>query len=245
LRADGRAGKAAEAERGTGEMGERGVIYMVWGDKVEAALQRSRRSLAAVHPELPVEVIRLDVKDPIEGLLEKASMFRRSPFRETLFLDADTVVLGRLDYAFDKAQRFGLACSISECPWARRHGGLDGDMIEYNSGVLFFTEKSRPVFESWERLVRQLDLSIDYIDVRTNQPGTMAHSDQGGLSAAIEECGVSPFVLPLNWNLRAEFQRSFFGPIKIWHDYGDPPDWLIEMNKYYEDSGSIIQFHSL
>lgn len=245
MRADGRAGKAAEAEQGAGEMGERGVIYMVWGDKVEAALQRSRRSLAAVHPELPVEVIRLEVDDPIEGLLEKASMFRRSPFRETLFLDADTVVLGRLDYAFDKARRFGLACSICECPWARRYAALEGDTIEYNTGVLFFDDKARAVFEAWERLVGQVDSSIDLIDVRSNQMHTMPHNDQGAFAAAIEECGVSPFVLPLNWNLRAEFQRSFFGPVKIWHDYGDPPDWLIEMNKYYEDSGSIIQFHSL
>jgi len=226
-------------------MGERGVIYMVWGSKADAALERSRRSLAEVHPELPVEVIRLDVDDPIKGLLEKASMFRRSPFRETLFLDADTVVLGRLDYAFEKARRFGLACSISECPWARRHGGLEGDMIEYNSGVLFYTEKARAVFEGWERLVADTDLSIDYIDVRTNQMGTMPYSDQGGLSAAIEQCGVAPFVLPLNWNFRAEFQHHFFGPIKIWHDYADPPEWLIEMNRYYADDSSIIQFHSL
>ena len=226
-------------------MSERGVIYMVWGSRVDAALERSRRSLAAVHPELPVEVVRLDVEDPVKGLLEKATMFRRSPFRETLFLDADTMVLGRLDYAFDKAQRFGLACSICECPWARRYAGLEGDLIEYNTGVLFFTDKARAVFETWERLVAQVDSSIDLIDVRSNRVDTMAHNDQGGFAAAVEECGASPFVLPLNWNFRAEFQPSFFGPVKIWHDYGDPPDWLIEMNQYYEEPASIIQYHEI
>ena len=108
-------------------MSERGVIYMVWGRgvKIERALERSRKSVAAVHPELPVEVIRLDdANDPCKGLLEKARMFERSPFHETLFLDADTVVLGRLDYGFRKAQDFGLACCICECPWARRYAGF-------------------------------------------------------------------------------------------------------------------------
>ncbi len=226
-------------------MSERGVIYMVWGNSIDAALERSRQSLAAVHPELPVEVVRLEVDDPVKGLLEKSRMARRTPFRETLFLDADTVVLGRLDYAFDKARRFGLAGSICECPWARRYASLGGDTIEYNTGVLFFNERARPVFDAWERLAAQMDSSLDYIDVRDNQVHTMVANDQCSFAAAVEECAISPFILPLNWNYRPEYQRHFFGPVKIWHDYHEPPAWLIDMNKYYGDEASIIQFHSL
>src|SRR3974390_71747 len=124
-------------------MAERGVIYMVWGggEKVERALDRSRRSLAAVHPELPTEIMRVDAKDPVEGLLQKASMFDKSPFGETLFLDADTIVLDRLDFGFRQAQRIGLACCICENPWARRYPSIEErDLVEYNTGVLFFTE---------------------------------------------------------------------------------------------------------
>jgi hypothetical protein len=36
-------------------------------------------------------------------------MLEVTPFEETLFLDNDTVVLGRLDYGFQKASQFGLA----------------------------------------------------------------------------------------------------------------------------------------
>src|SRR5688572_24905493 len=129
----------------------RGVLYMVWpGDpRVNAALQRSLDSLAVVHPELEVEVIEL----PEGSLLDKATMLDRSPFDTTLFLDADTVALDRLDYGFDKAEHFGLACCICECPWARRYGGLkhSGDMIEYNTGVMLFTKGAREVFDSWKR----------------------------------------------------------------------------------------------
>ena len=114
-----------------------GVLYLVWGEYDGSALERSRQSLARVHPDMPVEVTELPVGST---LLEKAQMMEFSPFEETLFLDADTVVLDDLSYGFEQMRRFGLACSICECPWARRYTGLSGDMVEYNTGVLFFTE---------------------------------------------------------------------------------------------------------
>src|SRR4051794_26811284 len=97
-----------------------GVVYVVWGD-VEQSLQRSIASLRAVHPELPVHVRRLS-----EGasLFDKSAMFDFTPFDHTLYLDADTIVLGRLDFGFESAARYGLACCINECPWARRYAGL-------------------------------------------------------------------------------------------------------------------------
>lgn len=223
-------------------MRERGALYIVWGETVEPVLERSRRSLATVHPELPVEVVRLKAADPIKQLIEKSRMAQYTPFRETLFLDADTVVLGRLDYGFEKARRFGLACCICECPWARRYASLSGDVIEYNTGVLFFTGESGPLFEAWQRLAAQLDSSIRF--VRDGKPARMPYNDQCGFAAAVEETGFSPFILPLNWNFRPAWHRAFFGPIKIWHDYGDVHPQILEFNRYYERPGSIIQFHS-
>ena len=218
---------------------------MVWGgdDKTERALERSRKSLNAFHPELPVEVIRTDATDPIKGLLEKARMFERSPFRETLFLDADTVVLGRLDFGFRKAQDFGLACCICECPWAQRYAGIQDEAIEYNTGVLFFSERAKPVFESWKRLAPQIDSSIVFLGPQ-GQRMVMPHNDQGSFAAAIEETQFLPFVLPLNWNFRPQWHLSFFGPVKIWHDYLEPPPFFAEMSRYYAKPEAIIQYHS-
>src|SRR5262245_58601263 len=123
----------------------RGVLYIVWGDKGERALARSLASLKEMHPELPHEIIRLPAEtDEYKGLLEKSRMMSLSPFDETLFLDADTVVLDRLDFGFAQAARFGLACCICESPWARRYRGLpNDDATEYNTGVLFFTRAAR------------------------------------------------------------------------------------------------------
>jgi hypothetical protein len=228
-------------------MADRGVIYTMWGNdnRYERALERSRRSLAAVHPELPVEVFRITTtSDSVWGLAEKSHMFANSPFRETLYLDIDTVVLGKLDFGFEKAQSFGLACCINECPWARRYAGLSENRsgIEYNTGVLFFTDVVRPVFETWERLVPKLDSSIMHMqDAKLLK---MPFNDQGAFAAAIEECRFNPFVLPLNWNFRPQFYRSFFGPIVIWHEYAEIPSMFLELNRYYERKDSIIQFHS-
>jgi hypothetical protein len=227
-------------------MTQRGVIYMVWGreSRIERALDRSIKSVNSIHPELPVEVIRVDADDLVKALLKKAQMFEQSPFRETLFLDVDTVVLGRLDFGFRKAQDFGLACCICECPWAKRYAGIPGETIEYNTGVLFFNESAKRVFESWTRLAPQLDSSTVFVTPQ-GQIARMPFNDQCSFAAAIEETQFSPFVLPLNWNFRAQWQFSFFGPVKIWHDHQEVPPFFAEVRKYYDQAQSIIQFHAI
>ena len=117
---------------------------MVWGTRHDHLLERSMASLKEYHPALPVHVHRVNAAfeevDSASMLLHKARISEISPFKTTLFLDADTMVLGTLDYGFEMARQHGLACCICECPWARRYNGLrfSGDLIEYNTGVLFF-----------------------------------------------------------------------------------------------------------
>ncbi len=225
-------------------MTDRGVIYIVWGktDQLEQALERSRRSLAAMHPELPVEVFRVEATDANSGLLEKSRMLELSPFRETLYLDADTVVLDRLDFGFRQARRFGLACCICESPWARRYPALGGDMVEYNTGVMFLTDRARPVFDAWRRLARQVDSTL--IFMTNGQQDRMSHNDQCSFAMAIEETSFSPYVLPLNWNFRPHVQRSFYGPIKVWHAYADVPPVFFQLQQYYSQKDAIIQYHA-
>jgi hypothetical protein len=215
----------------------RGVLYVCWGTKHERLLERSRASLQRCHPELPVHVERLPDNST---LLDKAGMFDMTPFEETLFLDTDTVVLGNVDFGFEKARQFGLACCICECPWAKRYGGVSGDVIEYNTGVLFFTAKAKPVFDAWKTLARTVDSSIRML--HQGKIAIMPHNDQGGFAVAVEKTGSSPFVLPLNWNFRPIWQHTYFGPLKIWHDYSDVPPPVLSTNEYYQRPDSIIQF---
>lgn len=225
-------------------MAERGILYIVWGDKVAPYLERSLNSVRHWHPELPVHVERLQsVGDPIEALHGKSRMLEITPFEETVFLDADTVVLGRLDYAFERARRFSVACCINECPWARRYGDarLSGDMIEYNTGVVFFTRAARPLFDAWAACAGSLDSSIEWEEGgRLNR---MVANDQAGFAKAMDDTGTSPFVLPLNWNYRPFFHRAFFGPIRVWHDYGDVPEFVINENAKYLDPATRVRFY--
>ncbi len=207
-------------------MTKRGVLYMVWGNGQKNYLDRSIASLKRIHPELPVHIETLP-----DGatLLDKATMADRSPFESTLFLDTDTVVLDRLDSGFAQGERVGLACALCECPWARRYGGLlnKGDILEYNTGVLFFTDKSSVVFEEW-KAQRGIDSSVKFVHPDDSQLSIMKLNDQGSFAAAIDKTGFVPFVLPLNYNFRPKWHLSFFGPIKIWHDYRDPPAGFAE-----------------
>ena len=221
-------------------MAERGVLYMVWGEFDRALLDRSVESLKTHHPDLPVHVETLASG---ASLLDKARMFELTPFAETLFLDADTVVLDSLDFGFAKARQAGLACSICECPWARRYGGLEGDLIEYNTGVLFFTAAAKPVFDAWKKLAPILDSSIVF------QSGDglarMPLNDQAGFARAVEDRGFVPFVLPYNWNFRPQWHKTWFGPLKVWHDASPVPEPLLENNRAQAAEDAVIAFSAL
>jgi lipopolysaccharide biosynthesis glycosyltransferase len=213
-----------------------------------AMLDRSISSLATVHPELPVHVERLESAT----LLDKARIFDLSPFDQTLFLDADTVVMGDLAYGFESAEKFGLACCICECPWARRYSCFSGDAIEYNTGVIFFTKdwescyggncprsSVRDVFKEWAKLAGELPSASRFIG--KDGPAEMPHNDQASFAAAIDRTGFNPWILPLNWNFRHRWQKTVFGPVKIWHDYDPVPDAVINWNKGQTSPGAIIQ----
>lgn len=221
----------------------RGILSIYWGNEAKLPLERLKASVKKFHPELPHEIIKIDAPHgDFFSLNQKARMLELSPFDETLFLDVDTIVMGRLDFAFDRAKKFGIAVSICESPWAKRYSKIfEGDQIEYNTGVIFFTRTAKPVFDKWSLLAPKINSSILHIEDGIVK--TLPAADQGSFAMAIDEMGFNPYVLPLNWNFRPQWQRSFFGPIKIWHDYADPPPFFEELGAYYSKPDSIIQYH--
>ncbi len=217
---------------------KRGILYVKWGPN-NAVLERSVRSVREIHPELAIHVHTLPDN---ANLLDKATLFDASPFEETLFLDVDTVVLSRLDFGFEMAIRYGLACCICENPWARRYGGIKtGDMVEYNTGVLFFTRKGKHFFDGWKKYVRTVDSSILFHN-QQNQLVKMPFNDQAGFSVAVNESPTPPFILPMNWNFRPAWHRAWWGPIKVWHDYSAPPPEVVKFTEAQSKPGAITQF---
>jgi hypothetical protein len=215
----------------------RGILYLQWGDRHSQLVQRSLASLRAIHPTLPVHIHTFPSN---ATLLDKSQMFDLSPFDETLYLDADTVVLDNLDFGFEQARRFGLACCICECPWARRFGGLSGELIEYNTGVLFFTKAVKTFFDAWKYWSVNLDSSVLTFDANNNLV-RMPLNDQGGFAKAVEATHFNPAILPLNWNFRPLWHGPFFGPLKIWHDFSDPPADLFHISRQQSGGQKLIE----
>jgi hypothetical protein len=228
-------------------MAKRGVIYIVWGKarskKLEEGLRRSVQSVYKVHPG-----IGITVKELPEGasLLDKAKMYDLLPYDQTVYLDADTEVLDRLDFGFEMADRHGVAVSICECPYARRYEkSLTGEVVEYNTGVVFFTkgEKAEPLFRRWAELAPTMDSSVRFVS--DAGPGLMPLNDQASFAAAVQQLSFNPYTLPYNWNLRPGYHKIFFGPVKVWHDYGPVPKELREFNAQQSEKHAIIEPFSL
>jgi hypothetical protein len=221
----------------------RGVLYIVWGDKIEPLLQRSINSVHRFYPDMRIHVVRGENK-PQRSLQQKTQMGTLTPFESTLFLDADTVVVGNLDFAFERAEEFGLACSICECPWARRYGAAEGDNVEYNTGVIFFANKARPVFDAWQRLALTCPATSAWTTTDDSLRG-LDFEDQASFARAMRECQWNPYALPLNYNFRPAFYSHVFAPLKIWHSPTEVPARLIEISAACEAGRRPVSYIKL
>jgi hypothetical protein len=222
----------------------RGVLWMTWGTNptVAGSLARSRASVKHWHPELPQHVAEMPADST---LLCKSRMYELSPFDVTLFLDADTTVLGRLDYGFAMAERYGMALTHSANPWQRRYDRLEcehADEVEWSSGVVFFDKECQIVDDlfAWWNHINNLDSSCN-----AGANGRQAHNDQALLTRAIHDARFNPFTLPCNWNLHPTWQKQFFGEVKIWHGTADIPASLLKWNDEQSRPGAVIRCATL
>ena len=74
-----------------------------------------------------------------------------------------------------------------------------------------------------------------------NRTDFMKLNDQAGFALAVQELGINPFVLPLNWNYRPRWEPSVYGPVKVWHDLDPLPDALKQMWKQ-QDTPARLKF---
>ncbi len=227
-------------------MQTRGCLYIVWPGRIdsEALLQRSLNSLEATNPKLGIHVVRLPAGST---LLDKARMGEFAPYDTTLYLDADTVVLGSLGFAFQKAEQHGVAVAICECPWARRFNSCESvgrDMVEYNTGVIAWSRKAKELMNRWKRLSMSVGASMRFHNER-QEIATMHNNDQASFALAMEQTMTNPFVLPCNWNYRPKWQKSFWGPIRIWHDEKPPPQALLDVTVEQEMPQAVVRYMTL
>lgn len=182
-------------------MAECGVIYVASGaDYIDLAC-RSARSLRLVEPDLPIDLYS---DDPVpEGIFDcihpltrpgpraKLTAMRESRFARTLFLDADTLVVGPLGDLFGILDRFDCAAAHDmrrASNLIRQGGDTPYAFPQLNSGVFLYRDSPAmaALLTEWER--------------RFHEEG--AARDQPILKDLLWQSDIRFYVLPPEFNLR-------------------------------------------
>jgi lipopolysaccharide biosynthesis glycosyltransferase len=192
----------------------RGILYYMWGNdpKQKKLLERSIESAKKFGYDYDVVWDNSEYK----GFRKRIDLYYKSSFDTTLYLDADTVIMDNIDYGFEMAEKYGLACCIAPASSAydalKQHKNdlitkMPVDLPQYNCGVLFFSERKRAemIFEYWSILLTK------YIESSEN--------DQPYLAYAMHDLNFHPYVLPKNWNYRPHlrYTGALHGNVKILH----------------------------
>lgn len=220
-------------------MAVRAIVWLCWGERFIREAAASARSAGAIdadrilitdaagaalatnHPDftsiVPIELVHANN-------LEKSRLIDVLPagYDTYLFLDSDTRIVADVTLGFAKADRHGIAMAPApnyNLPeffnFARimKHVGVEpADQIMYNSGVFFFhlTPTVRAVLERWRDLSNDLGAKFDF------------PRDQPFLTLALEQLGVTPYVLSPLYNYRSLGEYAV-GNVRIWHSHFEPP----------------------
>jgi hypothetical protein len=154
-----------------------GVLYVAYGEPARVQCARSIATLHQHAPQLAVAVVSETPLGSAQHIYQpeadlgarthKTRMYSLSPFDMTLYLDADTEVLHSPEAGFNLLQWVEVVLSqdcnrrFADCHWQGHNAeeraatlaeiGCAGDLLYYNSGVIFFKRSPRAetFFEAW------------------------------------------------------------------------------------------------
>jgi hypothetical protein len=218
---------------------KRAIVWFSWGERFIDEAIDSARSAASIEAD---RVLITDAEGAtyVNGNtvftsivqtqlihannLEKSRLVDLLPdgYDTFLYLDTDAKIIGDVSLGFAKAEQHGIA--LAPAPnynlaeffnFARimhELGVEPADQIMYNSGVIFFhlTAAVRQVLERWRDLCATVGTTSDF------------PRDQPFLNLALEQCGITPYVLSPLYNYRGLGEYAV-GNIRIWHSHFAPP----------------------
>ena len=212
---------------------KKAIVWLCWGERFVREAAESARSTAAIEADRILiadaagaayardnaaftSVIAIELEH--RNNLEKSRLIDLLPdgYDTFLFLDTDTKIVGDVSLGFEKAEQHGIAMAPAPnynlpefFDFARimRELGVEpaGQMM-YNSGVVFFrlTAAVRQALERWRDLCATVGAKHDF------------PRDQPFLTLALEQCGVTPYVLSPLYNYRGLGEYAV-GNIRIRH----------------------------
>ena len=196
-----------------------GVLYVAYGEAARAQALRSITSLRRFAPGLPVAVVSDTPLGDTEHIYhpeadrgartQKTQMYRLSPFEQTLFLDADTELVGSPEPGFRLLEFVDLVLAqdvtrnFADNKWPH----LNQEEVAYteqvlgtrhhmyfNSGVIFFRRNERvaAMMDAWHEEWKRFGMH-----------------DQMALLRAIHRCPVTIAPMRAPWNTHIRSQAAF------------------------------------
>jgi len=143
---------------------EEGYVYVVnnkaYLSEALASYASLKRAMPAArvaiitHPDLFLcidEIIWVPLASSYDGPIIKVEM-ARSPFKRTIFLDSDTLILGSLDSLFELMEGFDLALAQEPTRGWDYETSAPGPFVELNTGVVVFRKSPQmeAFFADWK-----------------------------------------------------------------------------------------------
>lgn len=219
---------------------ENGIVYIVIDDTGQYVdeFQSSYRSLRKFYSgevtlitnqNIVVDNINV-IKVPItqanwhQTILNKPKYLSLSPYKKSIFLDTDTIILADFLELFNLLDHFDFCATTSPMDycWPRSQGGkvLEG-CLTYNTGVLGYSSRdlSLKVINDWFELYKQR--------LKSNLKG----NDQTPFLESVIRNKARVCTLPNNYNLRTRWPSNLTrGEVKIVHDRGLSQDFIDSIN---------------
>ena len=218
---------------------KRAIVWFCWSERFISEAIDSARSAAAIEADRvlitdaegatyakdnPAFTSIVQMQLTYANNLEKSRLIDFLPdgYDTFLYLDTDAKIFGDVSLGFAKAEQHGIAMApapnynlpeyFNFARIMRELGVEPADQIMYNTGVIFFhlTAAVRQVLERWRDLCATVGATNDF------------PRDQPFLNLALEQCGVTPYVLSPLYNYRGLGEYAV-GNVRIWHSHFAPP----------------------
>jgi hypothetical protein len=210
---------------------ERGILYVATGSTYLAEAVGSAESVRKVWPDIALALVtdtppppgcfeHVEIVEAERSSRDKPRLMGRSPFEQTIFLDADTYCCAPFPELFDQLDRFDLLAAFDDCrfttqvdPDTGRENfvkvpGIPDSFPELNTGVMAF-RRSAGVLALLERWLIEYDKVLN---------GPLAdHHDQPAFRAGIYRSKVRFGTLPSEYNFRLNCPGAARTQIKIIH----------------------------
>ena len=212
-------------------MSTRGALYIVVGKRALYldAVRRSAASLKRAMPDLPIAIVS---DGPIDGPFDhqiqiaesdpakidpgavpcrsKIIGMKQSPFEQTLYIDADTLVLRDLGEVFELLDGFDLALAHAQGRVSFEFEDVPASFPEFNCGIIAY--RSTPPVESFLD-----DWLREYDDLIPRRPKTQ---DQPSFRrVAYRSAGLRIATLTSEFNRKFDTAGYIKGPVRILHGW--------------------------